>query len=205
MVKPENQYRTANWNTIRGKRILNRSQKHALEHKYTYYVHGETAKLRYKAMLVFTAWSVTLLFVHGALQLLNGSVLFVVGDAISDLKFLPYLVSGLVTLTVVITLLAIREYRKVVKTVDGISQGSFPPVEDKPPFSILGVVMIFGSVLVMILYMSILVQFMWSNWLWNVLTLSSLIMAILAVLVGYSAGISAYALLRRYKGAAAWK
>lgn len=182
---------------------MNRSQKHALEHQYTYYVHGETAKLRYKAMLVFTAWSVTLLFVHGALQLLNGSVLFVVGEAISDLKFLPYLVSGLVTLTVVITLLAIREYRKVVKTVDSISQGSFPPVEDKPPFSILGVVMIFGSVLVLILYMSILVQFMWSNWLWNVLTLSSLIMAILAVLVGYSAGISAYALLRRYKGAAA--
>lgn len=184
---------------------MNRSQKHALEHKYTDYVHGEMAKLQYKAMLVFTAWSVTLLFAHGALQLLNGSVLFIVADEISDLKFLPYLVSGLVALAVVITLLAIREYRKLVKTVDGISQGNFPLVEDKPPFSILGVVMIFGSVLVLILYMSILAQFMWSNWLWNVLTLSSLIMAIVATLVGYSAGVSAYTLLRRYKGAAAWK
>lgn len=202
MVKPENQYRTANWNTIRGKRILNRSQKKVLEDKYSYYVHGETAKLRYKAMCVFTAWSVTLLFVHGALQLLNGSVLFVVGDEISDLQFLPYLVSGLVTLTVVITLLAIREYRKVVKTVDGISQGSFPPVEDKPPFSILGVVMIFVTVLALMLYVSVLLQYMLSNWLLNSFALPALIIAIVATLVGYSAGISAYTLLHRHKEAA---
>lgn len=182
--------------------ILNRSQKYALEQKYTNYVHGEIVKLRYKAMCVFTAWSVTLLFTHGALQLLNGSVLYVVGDEISDLKFLPYLVSGLVTLTVVITLLAIREYRKLVKTVDDISQGNLPPVEDKPPFSILGVVIIFVTVLALMLYVSVLLQYMLSNWLLNSFTLPALIIAIVATLVGYSAGISAYILLHRHKEAA---
>lgn len=184
---------------------MNRHQKSALKHKSSNYVYGKIVKLRYKAMLVFTAWSVTLLFVHTAQQLLNGSVLFIVRDEISDLKYLPYIIIALVTFTVLITLVTIREYRKLVKTVNDISHGSFFLVVDKPPFSILGVVMIFGSVLVLILYMSILAQFMWSNWLWNVLTLSSLIMAIVATLVGYSAGVSAYTLLRRYKGAAAWK
>ncbi|QKQ71551.1 hypothetical protein [Acinetobacter sp. 10FS3-1] len=154
-------------------------------------------------MLVFTAWSVTLLFLHGAQQLLNGSVLFIVGDEISDLEFLPYIVSALVTLTVVITLLAIREYRKIVKTVDGISQGNLPPVEDKPPFSILGVVMIFVAVLALMIYVGVLVHSMWSNWSWNSFALPALIIAIVATLVGHSAGISAYALLRRHKGAAA--
>ena len=178
---------------------MNRSQKHALEHKYTDYVHGEMAKLQYKAMLVFTAWSVTLLFAHGALQLLNGSVLFIVADEISDLKFLPYLVSGLVALAVVITLLAIREYRKLVKTVDDISQGNFSLVEDKPPFSILGIVMIFVPVLALMIYVCVLLQSMWSNWSWNSFALPSLIMAIVATLVGYSAGVSAYTLLRRHK------
>ncbi len=182
---------------------MNRSQKYALEQKYTDYVHGEIAKLRYKAMLVFTAWSVTLLFVHGAQQLLNGSVLFIVGDEISDLEYLPYIVSALVTLTVVITLLAIREYRKVVKTVDGISQGNFPLVEDKPPFSILGVVIIFVTVLALMIYVGVLVQYMLSTLSLNSFALPALIIAIVATLVGHSAGISAYALLRRHKGAAA--
>ena len=183
--------------------ILNRSQKYALEQKYTDYVHGEIAKLRYKAMLVFTAWSVTLLFVHGAQQLLNGSVLFIVGDEISDLEYLPYIVSALVTLTVVITLLAIREYRKLVKTVDDISQGNLPPVEDKPPFSILGVVIIFVTVFALLIYVSVLVQYMLSTLSLNSFALPALIIAIVATLAGYSAGISAYALLRRHKGAAA--
>lgn len=181
---------------------MNRSQKNALEQTYIYYVHGETAKLRYKFMLVFTAWSVTLLFVHGAQQLLNGSYIYIVDDNISDLKILPYIVSGLVALTVVITLVAVREYRKVVKMIDGISQGNFPPVEDKPPFSMFGIVMIFVSVLALMLYVGVLLQAVWSG-SWNSFVLPSFIMAIVAILVGYSAGITAYAMLLRHKETAA--
>lgn len=181
-------------------RIMNRSQRNALEQKYTFYANSKIAKLRYRFMLVFAAWSVTLLFFHGAQQLMKGSVIFMVGDNISDLEALPYIVSGLVVFTLGITLVAIGEYYQFVKTGEAIAKGRFPPVEDKPPFSMFGIVMIFGSVLVLILYMNILVQFMWSNWLWNVFTLSSLIMAILAVLLGYSAGLTAYKQLRRYRG-----
>ena len=184
---------------MRGRNILNRSQKHALKHKSTNYVYGKIVKLRYKAMLVFTAWSVTLLFVHTAQQLLNGSVLFIVRDEISDLKYLPYIIIALVTFTVLITLVTIREYRKLVKTVNDISHGSFFMVVDKPPFSMLGVVMIFVSVLALMIYVCVLLQSMWSNWSWNSFALPSLIMAIVATLVGYSAGVSAYTLLRHHK------
>lgn len=180
-------------------RIMNRSQRNALEQKYTFYANSKIAKLRYRFMLVFAAWSVTLLFFHGAQQLMKGSVIFMVGDNISDLEALPYIVSGLVVFTLGITLVAIGEYYQFVKTGEAIAKGRFPLVDGKPPFSIFGIFMIFGSVLALIFYMSILVRFMWSNWLWNVLTLPSLILVILAILTGYSAGLTAYKQLRLYK------
>lgn len=183
-------------------RILNRFQKYALEQRYTNYANGEITKLRYKLMFVATAWSVTLLFFHGAQQLLsNGSVKVVVkvDNNIADLNMLPYLVSGLVTLTVVATLLVVRAYQKLVRTFEEIEQGGFPPVEDKPPFSIFGTLMIFMCVVALMMYVSFLLQLMRFNWHWNSFVLPSLIIAVGAVLIGFNAGVSAYTLLRHHK------